>query len=287
MIIENSKMLAYFDALDKVRYYNMCTDIALAGDDYKVMEIVFFADHPDGPFSDYIQVKKYDDSFLLLGVDTQDTGLISECLAYVGEIKDAFDEIEIRTPYPSVLNHEGLNRQFSMEIPAYPASPVYYIHSPSELREIRHDPRVYVSRMREEDRIEIARDVKAGKLDAECMGEDCFRKMTCFQDMVCYVLRVDGDIAGYLRAECGYANIYDIGWLYVEERYRGNGYATELASWFSHDMFNSGAIPHYGFAISKESARVAEKCGYQCNRAQQLCRTLTAKKEMHVIPIGH
>ena len=52
MRIENTKMLAYFDALDKVRYYNMCTDIVLAGDDYKVMEIVFFADHPDGPFSD-------------------------------------------------------------------------------------------------------------------------------------------------------------------------------------------------------------------------------------------
>lgn len=277
MIIENRKMLAYFDALDRVRYYNMCVDIALAGDDYKVTEVVFFANHSEGPFSDYIQVKKYDDSFLLLCVETKDTGLISECLAYVGEIKDSFDEIEIRTPFPSALNHEELNRQFSMDIPSYPASPVYYIHSPAELHEIKHNPRVRISRMCEEDRIEIAHNVKAGKLDEECMGEDGFRKKSCFQDMIWYILRVDGDIAGYLRAECGYANIYDIGWLYVEERYRGNGYATELASWFSHDMFNSGAIPHYGFAISKESARVAEKCGYQCNRTQQFCRTLTAK----------
>lgn len=57
MRIENTKMLAHFDALDKVEYYNTCTDISLAGNDYKVMEIVFFASHSDGPFSEYIQVK--------------------------------------------------------------------------------------------------------------------------------------------------------------------------------------------------------------------------------------
>jgi len=135
MIIDNTEALAYFDAADRVRYYNTCTDISLAGDDYKVMEIVFFASHPNEPFTDYIQVKKYDDRFLLLGMNTEDEALISECL----------------------------------------------------------------------------------------------------------------------------------------------GYATELVLWFSHDSFRSGAVPHYGYAISKESARVAEKCGYQCDHTELIRRTLTAK----------
>lgn len=99
MIIENAKVLAYFDGTDREKYYNTCADISLAGDDYKVMEVVFFAKHPDGPFTDYIQVKKYDDKFLLLQVNTEDEALLLECLAYVKEIETDFEEIEMRTRF--------------------------------------------------------------------------------------------------------------------------------------------------------------------------------------------
>ncbi len=277
MIIENKNMLASFDAADKERYYPICMDIALAGNDYKVKEVIFFVRYEDAPLSDYIQIKKYDDRFLLIGVHTEDTALISEGLEYVKGVKNEFDEIEMRTSFLSVLNHEGMNQQFSMYMPENPANPVYYIHSPSELTDIQHNSRVHISRVTEADKIEIANGVKYGKLCSECMGEGMFQIKTCFKDIIWYILRVDGDIAGYLRAECGYANIYDIGWLYVLPRYRGNGYAAELVSYFSHETFSNGAIPHYGYAISNESVRVAEKCGYKCDSTKLICRSLKSK----------
>ena len=94
------------------------------------------------------------------------------------------------------------------------------------------------------------------------------------KDVKFYIMRVNGEIVGYLRAECGYMNIYDIGWLYIEPKYRGKGYATLLVLDFSKEMFKNGLIPHYGYAISEESARVAEKCGYQCDQTRLICKTL-------------
>ena len=276
VIINNSVMLSFFDSVDRVRYYNSCVDILLAGEDYKVNEIVIWAKDENAPLSDYIQVKKYDDSFLLIGIYTEDVSLISECMEYVDTIKDAFNEIELRTPFTSVLEQKSISMRFCFATPQYPTSPVYYIKSSDMLSNLTNNDRITIALLSDEDKFEIARDIELGKLDAESMGADAFRACACFNDVKFYLMRVDGEVAGYLRAECGYMNIYDIGWLYVEPRYRGNGYASLLVQSFSRDMFAHGAIPHYGYAISKASARVAEKCGYQCDKSTLICKALKA-----------
>lgn len=279
MRIENKKILALLDAKDRIRYYHWCADLSLAGEDYKVSEILFFVKDENDPLSDFIQVKKYDDRFLLIGVYTEDQTLVSECMEYTDGIKNDYEEIELRTPFSSVLEHENIRKRFSLETPSSPANPVYYIHSSAELAQLPPNASVSVSLLTEADKEEIARDVAQGKLDAESMGveESVFQAWTCFKDVKWYLLRVDGEIAGYLRAECGYENIYDIGWLYVEPRFRGKGYAASLVMYFSHDMFAHGAVPHYGYAISESSARVAEKCGYKCEKTGLICRSLKVK----------
>ena len=274
MIIDNKIMLSCFDSADRARYYHWCADISLAGEDYKVNEIVFFAKDEKEPLSDYIQVKKYDDSFLLVGIYTQDASLILECMEYIDTIKKSFNEIELRTPFPSVLEQGSVTTRFVFETPQYPANPVYYINSSDELSNLICDDRISVTLIKDEDKIEVARKVEKGLLDLESWGDGSFRPCTNFKDVKFYIMRVDGEIVGYLRAECGYMNIYDIGWLYIEPQYRGKGYASLLVMYFSKDMFMNDLIPHYGYAISIASARVAEKCGYQCDKTSLICKTL-------------
>ncbi len=265
MIIDNQAMIAALDASDRVRYYHWCTDLSLAGKEYKITEIVCFVSDAVQPLNDFIQVKKYDDGFLLILLYTENQSLIAECMDYVDTVMDSFEEIEIRTPYSAVLQLPIMQCRYTLHATEYPANPVYYIHTADELLSPKANTNAAVSPYHESDKSVIAKAVADGALDGESMNADMFVPCTVFSDVKWYILRVNGEIAGYLRAECGYANIYDIGWLYVEPRFRGHGYACDLVMYFSHDMFAHGQIPHYGYAISEQSARVAEKCGYQCD----------------------
>ena len=266
-------MLALLDS-DRIRYYQRCADLSLAGDDYKVNEIICFAKDECGSIDDFAQIKKYDDEFMLIVIYTEDENLISECMDCVSQLKDDFSEIEIRTPYASVLEMNIIRDNYILGIPKYKVSPVYYMYSQNQLPHLPEIESLSISLFKETDKAEIAKAEKEGKLDSENMNADMFVPYANFKDVKWYILRCNGEIAGYLRAECGYANIYDIGWLYVEPRFRGQGFAPALVVHFSKDMFVNGKIPHYGYAISEESARVAEKCGYICDKTNLYCRTL-------------
>ncbi len=267
-------MVAALDSADRERYYHWCTDLVLAGEDYKVNEIICFAKNENDPLADFAQVKKYDMGFLLILLYTEDKTLIAECMDYAENVSADFDDIELRTPYPWILESDRIRAHYSITFPEYPANPVYYIHSSADLTPIPENKDASVSLFKESDKFEIARAVDTGIIDAESMNVDMFVPCTNFKDVKWYILRVNGKIAGYLRGECGYANIYDIGWLYVETRFRGHGYAADLVQYFSKDMFANGAIPHYGYAISEASSRVAEKCGYICDKTKLVCRSL-------------
>lgn len=278
MIIDNQIMIAAMDQADRVRYYHWCTDLSLAGEDYKITKIVCFACDASDPLSDFIQVKKYDDRFLLILLYTENTSLIAECMEYVDTVKDAFDDIELRTPYLSAVHLPAIKQRFTLAEPEYPGSPVYYMHHAEELPPHTQHAEAVISDYSESDKDELVKEIAQananGLLDVESMNPTMFVPCTVFSDVKWYILRVNGEIAGYLRAECGYANIYDIGWLYVEPRFRGHGYAVDLVMYFSKDMFARGAIPHYGYAISSDSARVAVKCGYICNTNKLYCHRL-------------
>ena len=70
MILDNKTILSRYNDTDRVRYYHWCVDLSLAGEDYKVNEILYFAGDASDPLVDFIQVKKYDDGFLLLLIYT-------------------------------------------------------------------------------------------------------------------------------------------------------------------------------------------------------------------------
>jgi len=275
MIIDNFKMTEALALADSARYYHWCVDLSLAGEDYKVNEIVCFVNDESDPLSDFVQVKKYDMGCLLILLYTEKNELIDECMDYVDAIAKGFPEIEIRTPYPSFFESDRIKGKYAVVPVANPSNPVFYIHSADELVPNRKHEAVEVHQYRgDADKAAIFSAVNGGRIDVANMNADMFVPCTVFKDVKWYIMCIDGEIAGYLRAECGYGNIYDIGWLYVEPRYRGHGYAVDLVTYFSKDMFARQAIPHYGYAVSEESVSVAKKCGYICDNVKIECRCL-------------
>lgn len=274
MILDAKTMLSFFDSAGRYKYYHWCADISLAGEDHKVKEVVFFVSDIEDPLSDYIWLKKYRNSFLLVGVYTKDNMLISECMEYIDTLRNEFGEIELRTPFSCVLDSDSILKRFSLEQVQDLPNPVYYIDSQSELLNYTGDIELSITQLSDEDRNEIANSVRLGKLDRESWGDGSFKPCTGFKDVKVYIARLKGEIIGYLRAECGYMNVYDIGWLYIEPSYRGMGYAAALVSYFSREMFNADLVPHYGYAISEQSARVAQKCGYKCDETPLICKVL-------------
>ena len=102
---------------------------------------------------------------MLVGIYTQDASLILECMEYLDTIKHAFHEIEMRTPFPSVLEQESVTVRFVFETPQCPANPVYYIKSSDALSNLSCNDRISVALIQDEDKIEVARKVEKGLLE--------------------------------------------------------------------------------------------------------------------------
>lgn len=197
-------MISALDQTDRARYYHWCADLSLAGEDYKVNEIVCFVHDESDPLSYFVQIKKYDMGFLLILLYTENQMLITECMDYVDTIKTDFNEIEIRTPFPSVLESKQILSRYSVTAPENSVNPVYYIHSPEELTSVTGSVDAPVSLFADTDITAISQAVNEGVLDGEYMNADMFVPCTNFKNVKWYILRVNGEIAGYLRAECGF-----------------------------------------------------------------------------------
>lgn len=276
MRIDKSFMLEWFRDTDGIYYYSDCVDITYAGENYKVKDVVYFIKDERTALSDYIHVKKYNDDSALIRVHTRSSELITEVVSYLAECCAKTDKIEMYSDYDEVFSDTCILNSFIIS-DSDTLSPIYYIRSEGELRDIASNPDVSITLVTDGDREEHAAEVMAGHYKDEEMGlhalEPCYNDW----DTRIYVLRVRGRIAGYLRAECGFSNIYDIGWLHVQTEYRGNGYAALLVNYFSRDCFAHGYIPHYGYAVSEISARVAEKCGYTRTKRTLECKLLKWK----------
>jgi predicted GNAT family acetyltransferase len=267
-----------FNALaeDVVAEYPLCVELHFAGKDYRVCEIACFVSDVIQPRDDFILVRQYNDRFLQLLVRTEQGDLLEEAMTYVDAILPGFDEIELHTPFLSVLRSESICRRFAVGESCYPPNPDYVIRSLDQLRPSAAScaAGVTIGSMSDGDRAVILRAAVAGQLDRDGIGPDLFRPLDRRRDVRWYWIHASGEPIGYLRAECVLQNVEEIGWLYVESKYRGRGYAAALVRAFTRDSFLRGRIPRYGYAVSPESERVAQACGYVRADGEMYCRSL-------------
>lgn len=261
MLIDRSEMLEKLAGADERRFYRICLNASLAGEDYKIRSVCFFAKDRINPAKDFICVDEYTDSFAVVTVETKDPKLIAEAIGFLYELPLA--EYELRTNFSEVLTMRCVTDRFESGEEIVPA-PEYSISSVSELVETPESEDVEISLLTDELRERFSDELTAQR--ETYTG--------CFRDVRRYLLTRGGSLIGYLRAECGYKNYYDVGWVFVPPEMRGHGYAPMLVSYFASDCVNNGFFPNYGFAVTPESERVAVKCGFSKDIGYGICRTL-------------
>ncbi len=281
MRMDNTRMLEILRQTNPVLHYNLGKDIALAGEDYKVVAAAVFVKDPADPLTDYITVKVYDDAlgFILVGVSTREEALLEEAAAYVAEIGGHTGEIELRTTYPEILDSPALLDRFTLEEPAeFSMNPVYYVHTADELIDhpLTEGLTVVLADDRERERARALLSGADG--DENELREGLLYLPDNLPDIRQLILYDNCKPVGYVRGENGFANIYDIGWIQILPRCRGRGYGKQLTAYFSRYCFKNGLVPQYGFAINEASAAVAEACGYRCDTEKRVAKLLVLKK---------
>lgn len=272
MRISNESMQSSLVKADERRFYYFCHDISLAGENYKLRKIDFFVKDASNPTDDFVCVKEYRDSFAIIYICTEDCQLVSEGIDFLLG-SDNISEYLLVTDCDSVLRMPCITDRFEVADEDEESNPTYSIGSPSELIYIPAGDGVTIS-LFTDDMKPLLKD----ELSKDDFESWIFNKSDCFKDTRIYILRADKKLAGYLRAECGYKNYYDIGWLQVLPQMRNRGYASMLVSYFSNDCKNNNLIPNYSFAVCPESERVAEKCGFSRDKMYRYRRPLTLKR---------
>lgn len=250
---------------DGRRFYQLCLSTSLAGEKYKVRSVSFFADDKQNPERDFVCVEEHADSFAVITVGTKDPDVVAEGVARLVELNAA--ENELRTNFPEVLTLPCVARNFEVSDENELPCPTYSVNSLSELIYVPKADGITISPLNDELYKKFRKE-----LDSEHAPY-----ASCFRDIRRYLLTKDGKLTGYLRAECGYGNIYDVGWVFVQPDERGHGYAPMLVSYYARDCAEHGLFPSYGLAVTPESERVALKCGFSRDAEYIFRRQLTRK----------
>ena len=265
MQIERSKMQKKLAEADERRFYQLCLNISLAGEKYKVRSVSFFAKDGRDPARNFVCVEEHADSFAVITVETKDPDIIAEGVARLLSLGTA--ENELRTNLPEVLTLPCVTRNFEVSEENELPCPTYSIGSVSELVNIPKADGIEISLLNDELRERFGAEISAERAPYA----------SCFRDIRRYLLIKDGRLTGYLRAECGYGNVYDVGWVFVPPDERGHGYAPMLVSHYVRDCVKNGLFPSYGLAVTPESERVALKCGFSKDAEYGFRRQLTRK----------
>lgn len=274
--IDNARMLTLFAATDENRYFYDCHDITMAGKDgYKIKKIAYYVKNENDPLSDYACFKTYYDDSVTVSVRSQDE-------SFVGKIADHLctcpaKEIDLSSPYPEIYGFPCIADRFTFSS-SEDGAPIYALCDADALAPFAPSDKVTVCLSTQHDQKNVTDNpTLLDALEEDLRTPDLFDACPCFSDTRFYLLKDGERIIGFLRAECGYRNYYDVGWVYVAPSYRGNGYGKLLTLFFAHDCLQNGLYPHYGYAISKESAAVARRCGFVCTHPSREFKRLERK----------
>ena len=274
--IDNARMQALFAQKDENVYFYDCHDIAMAGrDGYKIKDVVYYAQHASDPLASYACQKTYYDDSVVLYLYSRDRGFAEEIARHLYE--HPAREIDICSPSWNVCELVCIQTRFEVNS-SETGAPVYALCDKNALLPFSPHTDASFRPASERDRARVTLyPMLLDELEEELRTADLFDACPCFDGTRFYLLEDGGRIIGFLRAECGYRNYYDVGWVYVAPAHRNKGYGRQLVSFFAHDCLANGLYPHYGYAVSDESASVAKACGFVCTHEPRTFYKLTRK----------
>ena len=275
MKLDSRVLLEALRKADPVWHYNDCVDIALAGEDYKVQRTETFAACADDPAAGFVLLKHYYDGFVRVLAETGSEALLEE--AFFALFADAGSgEIRFSTSRKEQAKSLAVVSRFEVSSWDEPVNPVYFLREIHDLIPHPAGARQRISRFGGAERAWFEEQIGRGRSFPEELWPAVAHTYEIYRDTKTYVLWEDGEPVGWLRAECGFENIYDIGWLYILPEKRGKGLAPVLVCAFAEECWHSDCIPCYGYAINEASVRVAQKCGFRTGADRlthyRLCR---------------
>ena len=262
--IDNARMRSLFAQADENRYFYDCHDITMAGrDGYKIKDIVYYAQDDSDPLASYACQKTYFDGSVVLYLYSRDRAFAHDVAVHLHN--HPAREIDLCSPTWDVREIESVAELFEIESTEQ-GSPVFALCNRDALAPFVPRESVTCTKAGVYDRLRVQADpTLLQALEEELRSVTLFDTCPCFDDTRFYIMECDGRIIGFLRAECGYRNYYDVGWVYVAPAYRNKGYGKHLTLFFAHDCLANGLYPHYGYAVSPESVAVAQACGFACS----------------------
>lgn len=275
--IDNLQMLNLFVKADEIRYFYDCHDIIMAGKNgYKIKEITYFAEDALDPLSSYACFKTYYDDSVTVTCNSKNEPFVSALANFL--LAHPAREIDIGTPFPEIYHFPCVKEKFVFPSTEH-GSPIYALYSKDTLPPLQIPAEITVALITDRDRAKIQADLTLlSELEDDLRSPEIFDHYVCFHDTRFYLMKHNEKIIGFLRAECGYKNFYDIGWLYVAPKFRNNGYGKVLTLFFSYDCLANGKFPHYGYAVSDESISVARRCGYVNTHTSREWKKLEKRK---------
>lgn len=278
MRIHPELMSKLLSDIDSRKYYTFCRDIALAGRDRRLSEMIFFVENEGSPTDSFVCIKKYPDSFAQLFVFSENEALVDEGVRYLLSLYDVC-EYELATNLDSALTFSCITDRFEVSDLDEGSNPSYSIGSLSELTHFDtedcdislYDPTDPQEKLAVKTELsEMLK--KSGELGSWSLDlDDDFKKLRI------YLLRENGRLAAYLRVECVFSNFYEIGWLHTAPEMRNRGFAKRLVSYFSNDCIKNDFFPVYGSAVCEASEQVARSCGFSKDEPLKFRRILTVK----------
>lgn len=269
--ISNEKMLSAYAESDELKYLYDIINICKANPENNITEIKYYVKDINDPLADYAYIKKYWDGSVIIGIYTLDEQMIEQ----ISEIALGIDSenIELITPHPELFDNPSFSNKLEITECEDHFSPIFVLKDKECLPALSIPDNTEIFEWNGENKEAAAKSLSE-------LG-DCVSYLNeLFKDTKRYLMKSDGKIVGYLRAECAYKNYYEIGWLYIEPAYRSRGFGADIVLYYALDCLKNGKIPSYGYAINNESVRVAEKCGFVNIREKVFAKKIK-KREKH------
>ncbi len=259
ILTDNRSMLDLFATDDETAHFYDCHDIEMAGKaGYKIKKVEYYAENAGDILSSYVTLKTYADDSVTAFIHSKSPVFLEDVASLLLDYPTA--EVDIASLTVNLREAPPFAKRFYFS-PSDRGEPIYAIYSKAQLTK---------ADLSEDVKIIASSPEFDSKITAEMLSymegyitESVFsNRNAAFSDTVIYYMLKSNSIIGYLRAERGYKNYYDIGWVEIANKFRGHGYGKQLVVYFSERCFEAGNIPHYGFAVSHESVMLARSCGY-------------------------
>ncbi len=258
--IDNSKMLNLFSFKDEIAYFYDCLYIEMAGkENFNIKKVEYYAENEEDILSSYARIVTYYDDSITVSVHSDSMVFIESIAEYL--LHHSAQEIDITSRVVNLDEIASFKNRFTF-LSSEEAAPTYGFYEknlsercslPNGVELIIADSEFY---NRVKNNLEMLSYMKGYQFD------DLFNQANGFSDTIIYCMMKDNKLIGYLRAECGYKNYYDIGWVEIASDFQKQGLGKQIVLFFMEHCFQNKRVPHYGYALSKESVALACATGY-------------------------